>query len=169
MTTISTWMNGSLHEPTCKCLQTQLKGVEHCLITADHFCVREQDSIRLPTEWTFPRAMREVASPQTSFGVRLSRIHDECVTNEPQRTSAGRLWGRVSLGRILNHHALPLPLWPPSQPFLSRSSLNATTHKKSCVSEYFLPSSPHIPLKYCFSFQTKLNPCMKFKEKFEQV
>ena len=41
-----------------------------------------------------------VASPQTSFGVRLSRIHfsptetwgrNECVTNEPQRTSAGRL------------------------------------------------------------------------------
>ena len=31
-----------------------------------------------------------LASPQTSFGVRLSRIH-ECVTNEPQRTSAGRL------------------------------------------------------------------------------
>ena len=27
--------------------------------------------------------------PQTSFGVRLSRI--QCVTNEPQRTSAGRL------------------------------------------------------------------------------
>ena len=31
-----------------------------------------------------------LASPQTSFGVRLSRIH-EGVTNEPQRTSAGRL------------------------------------------------------------------------------
>ena len=41
----------------------------------------------------------KLASPQTSFGVRLSRIHfssrpwgrNECVTNEPQRTSAGRL------------------------------------------------------------------------------
>ena len=32
-----------------------------------------------------------LASSQTSFGVRLSRIHHECVTNEPQRTSAGRL------------------------------------------------------------------------------
>ena len=49
-----------------------------------------------------------LASPQTSFGVRSSRIHfsprtvrekwisppwgsNECVTNEPQRTSAGRL------------------------------------------------------------------------------
>ena len=34
-----------------------------------------------------------VASPQTSFGVRSSRIHfaPTCVTNEPQRTSAGRL------------------------------------------------------------------------------
>ena len=30
-----------------------------------------------------------LAFPQRSFGVRLSRI--ECVTNEPQRTSAGRL------------------------------------------------------------------------------
>ena len=35
-------------------------------------------------------AVTKVASPQTSFGVRLSRIH-LCVTNEPQRTSAGRL------------------------------------------------------------------------------
>ena len=42
-----------------------------------------------------------LASPQTSSGVRLSRIQfsptdtwgrNECVTNEPQRTSAGRLW-----------------------------------------------------------------------------
>ena len=39
----------------------------------------------------------QLASPQTSFGIRLSRIHfslwgrNECVTNEPQRTSAGRL------------------------------------------------------------------------------
>ena len=32
-----------------------------------------------------------VASPQTSVGVRLSRGENECVTTEPQRTSAGRL------------------------------------------------------------------------------
>ena len=40
-----------------------------------------------------------IASPQTSFGARSSRIHfsrtergrNECVANEPQRTSAGRL------------------------------------------------------------------------------
>ena len=32
----------------------------------------------------------QLASPQTSFGVLFSRIH-EWVTNEPQRTSAGRL------------------------------------------------------------------------------
>ena len=35
-----------------------------------------------------------LASPQTSFGVRLSLIQfsrEESVTNEPQRTSAGRL------------------------------------------------------------------------------
>ena len=46
-------------------------------------------------------ATTTLASPQTSFGVRLSRIHfsptdgpwwgNEYVTNEPQRTSAGRL------------------------------------------------------------------------------
>ena len=37
-------------------------------------------------------SMIYLASPQTSFGVHLSRIHFyECVTNEPQRTSAGRL------------------------------------------------------------------------------
>ena len=51
-----------------------------------------------------PKSCHAVASPQTSVGVRLSRIHfsptspistpwgrNECVTNEPQRTSAGRL------------------------------------------------------------------------------
>ena len=42
--------------------------------------------------------MHKVASPQTSFGVRLSRLHfwerNEYVTNEPQRTSAGRLCTR---------------------------------------------------------------------------
>ena len=38
-------------------------------------------------EWTVTVT---VDSPPTSFGVRLSRIHrKECVTNEPQRTSAG--------------------------------------------------------------------------------
>ena len=46
-----------------------------------------------------------LASPQISFGVRSSRIHftptwgrNECVTNEPQRTYAGRL----------SHHWFPL-------------------------------------------------------------
>ena len=41
----------------------------------------------------FKNRLKHVASPQTSFGVRLSRIHwrNECVTNEPQRTPAGRL------------------------------------------------------------------------------
>ena len=32
-----------------------------------------------------------IASPQTSFGVRSSRIHFERVTNKPQRKSAGSL------------------------------------------------------------------------------
>ena len=39
-----------------------------------------------------PSAGLLLASPQTSFGVRLSRIHfSPTHTNEPQRTSAGRL------------------------------------------------------------------------------
>ena len=49
----------------------------------------------------------------------------------------------------------------------TQGTLNATTLKKSRVSEYFLPTSPHIPFKNCFPFQTKLNPCMEFKEKLE--
>ena len=45
----------------------------------------------------FARVGCTIASPQTSFGVRSSHIHssptekNECVTNEPQRTYAGRL------------------------------------------------------------------------------
>ena len=46
--------------------------------------------IRRRNQW-----WRNLPAPQTSFGVRSSRIHfsptNECVTNEPQRTSAGRL------------------------------------------------------------------------------
>ena len=95
--------------------------------------------------------------------VLVSRIQYVCRLNKHFQG----LWGKVSLGWVLNHHALLLPLWSPSQPFLCRSSLNATTHKKSRVSEYFLSTSPHIPFKYCFPFQTKLNPCMEFKEKLE--
>ena len=41
-----------------------------------------------------------LASPQTSFGVR-SRGRNECVTNEPQRTSAGRLdWLLLLMERV---------------------------------------------------------------------
>ena len=39
-------------------------------------------------DWRQSETAKYLASPQTSFGVRLSRIH---FTNEPQRTSAGRL------------------------------------------------------------------------------
>ena len=34
----------------------------------------------------------------------------------------------------------------------------------SCLREHFLLTSPHTPFKYCFSFQTKLNPCMDLKK-----
>ena len=47
-----------------------------------------------------------LASPQTSFGVRLSRI--QCVTNEPQRTSAGRLVPFWSPYLQKNIDALPM-------------------------------------------------------------
>ena len=85
-------------------------------------------------------------------------------------------WARAikgSLGRVLIHYAC---LWCNVLTSLSlvsyaaifcRSSLNATT--QTLRKWYFLPTSPHMPFKYCFPFQTKLNPCMEFKEKFEQV
>ena len=47
-----------------------------------------------------------LASPQTSFEVRLSRI--QCVTNEPQRTSAGRLVPFWSPYLQKNIDALPM-------------------------------------------------------------
>ena len=65
-----------------------------------------------------------LASPQTSFGVRLSRIHfsprdkkwgkwgrNECVTNEPQRTSAGRLGNVLSWLNFMgsSSHRYPNP------------------------------------------------------------
>ena len=58
-----------------------------------------------------------LASPQTSFGVRLSRIHfsptwgrNECVTNEPQRTSAGRLGSfSIHLHTILTRGHVIIP------------------------------------------------------------
>ena len=50
--------------------------------------------------------------------------------------------------------------------FVSIFTQRDDTQKKR-VSEYFLSTSPHIPFKYCFPFQTKVNPCMEFKEKLE--
>ena len=39
-TTFSTWMNGNLHEPTCKCTQTcKTSDQPHCFITYKSFCV----------------------------------------------------------------------------------------------------------------------------------
>ena len=39
-------------------------------------------------------------------------------------------------------------------------------HKKRCISDYFLPASPHVPFKYCFSCQTELNPWVEFRKKW---
>ena len=56
-----------------------------------------------------------VASPQTSFVVRSSRIHfsptemsgrNECVTNEPQMTSEGRLPPRAAVKRLFKGKVL---------------------------------------------------------------
>ena len=52
-------------------------------------CVAACPRTRLHHSYRRFRASATLASPQTSFGVRLGR--NECVTNEPQRTSAGRL------------------------------------------------------------------------------
>ena len=64
-----------------------------------------------------------LASPQTSFGVRLSRI--QCVTNEPQRTSAGRL----------------VPFW---SPYLQKN-IDALERVQRRASKYALPISSRDP------------------------
>ena len=61
-------------------------------------------SAKMELKETLPRflaSLQNLASPQTSVGVRLlSRIH--CVTTtEPQRTSAGRLCKTVKVYLIL--------------------------------------------------------------------
>ena len=64
-----------------------LKAV--AVLTSEHlklstvFVVIHLLSANVTPEWR-----SNLASPKTSFGVSLSRI---CVTNKPQRTSAGRL------------------------------------------------------------------------------
>ena len=60
-----------------------------------------------------------LASPQTSFEVRLLRI--QCVTNEPQRTSAGRL----------------VPFW---SPYLQKN-IDALERVQRRASNYALPMS----------------------------
>ena len=77
---------------------------------------------RLFKPWLYPileYAVPFLASPQTSFGVRLSRI--QCVTNEPQRTSAGRL----------------VPFW---SPYLQKN-IDALELVQRRASKYALPMS----------------------------
>ena len=69
--------------------------------TTHSSCSRLVDKLHFRILESLCKVMYPLASPQTSFGVRLSRIHfsptwgrNECVTNEPQRTSAGRLCTR---------------------------------------------------------------------------
>ena len=57
----------------------------------------ENTSTATSTSWI---ASQGLASPQTSFGVRLSRIHFS--QNEPQRTSAGRLNAFILTPFIVN-------------------------------------------------------------------
>ena len=89
----------------------------------------------------------------------VSRIQYVC---QPIDQHFQALRGKGSLGRVLNR-------WLCINLFLS--SLLCRRHKatrqhteKSCISECFLPTSPDVPFKYCFSFQTKLNPCMEFRK-----
>ena len=92
-----------------------------------------------------------LASPQMSFGVRLSRIHfsptdkrNECVTNEPQRTSAGRLNPHVACVAGLKRGGgggrekgkIPLPFFPSSlsrTPYPFRRLLRRLTPARSLL------------------------------------
>ena len=67
-TTISTWMNGNLLEPTCKCPQTwKASRQPHRLITAGHFVlVRRIQYVCRLNECSFSRAMREGKSGENT-------------------------------------------------------------------------------------------------------
>ena len=83
----------------------------------------------------------KVASLQTSFGVHLSRIHfsptdrpwgrDECVSNEPQRTSAGRLLLRISTKKIEGLYVLEdlEPIFEIFYTFVCKKVLRKITNK----------------------------------------
>ena len=83
---------GQLHESynsyVLACVQTEL----NCWLSQSVKQRQNPSSVSLPVYQDLNMCL---ASPQTSFGVRTSRIHfsgrNKCVTNEPQRTSAGRL------------------------------------------------------------------------------
>ena len=86
----------------------------------------ENTSTATSTSWI---ASQGLASPQTSFGVRLSRIHFS--QNEPQRTSAGRLPRDVkhaSVGSFMNQHRSQkcLIVW---SPYLDRNQIRHRLRK----------------------------------------
>ena len=52
----------------------------------------------------------------------------------------------------------------PRSPFFVSILAQYDDRKKSCIWDYFLPTSPLVPLNYCFSFQTKSNPWIEFRK-----
>ena len=91
------------------------------------------------------------------------------------------LWEKGSLGWIRQSSGIrelaPLSslvrhyLFLPSRLLRSHFCVDLHTtrrHKKSCVSEYFLPTSPHVPFHILFVLLTKPNPCMEFRKKLSK-
>ena len=101
----------------------------------------------------------------------VSRIQYVC---QPIHTSKGYEGREVLGGYSIIVHYLFISILPCIRFWVD---LHATQWhpKKTCISEYLLHTSPHIPFIYCFSFQTKplwLNRTHKpmyIQEKIEQV
>ena len=122
-TTISTWVNDKLHEPTWNTFDQP-----PCLMIWRSF-----------NAWFMSRI--QVNLPNNKHFEGLSR---EGMSGE----------GTQSL-------CISFPPYSATQPFLCWSSCNMTTQKRV---DYLLPSSPLVPFKYCFSFQTKPNPWIEFRK-----
>ena len=102
MTTISTWTNGNLLEPTCKHRQTcKASDQPHWFVSRIQYVCR-------PININFPRAMRE--------GKSWVGTQSSCITSSS----------------LHSHFCF---------------NLHVTRWHKNCVSEFFLPTSPHVPFK----------------------
>ena len=52
----------------------------------------------------------------------------------------------------------------PRSPFFVSILAQYDDRKKSCIWDYFLPTSSLVPFNYCFSFQTKSKPWIEFRK-----